>query len=86
MSLIGRVFDPRDRSVELHDVAGVAIILTLIGLALYQAVVDIHAVSLVAFGGGASAIIAAMSGAGWMRAKAQLSDPPPQGEQPPCGN
>lgn len=76
-NLIKRIFDPSDRSIELHDVIGVGTLLTHAGIALHSA---FHGatVDLAGFGTGAAALIAAMGGAGWMKGKQATTDQSPQ--------
>ena len=74
MSAIGRLFNAADSSLEIHDVAGVALLVTHVGIAAHMA---LHGVSvdLSGFGTGAAALIAAIGGAGWMKGKQRAVDP-----------
>lgn len=78
-SLIGRIFDAADSSIEVHDVLGVGTLCAHIGLACVAAYHN-NPIDLSAFGTGAASIIAAMGGAGWMKGKQRAADPSCQKE------
>lgn len=79
LSLIRRMLDPNDRSIELHDVAGVG---SLIGVFVIAGHAEFsgHPVDPLALGGGASAVIGAIKAAGWMAAKVRATDATLKGE------
>lgn len=88
MGLLGRIFNPADSSIELHDVAGVGVLganLSALGvhisIALHQVTHGVQ-VDLAGFGTGAAAllgssatIIGALGAAGWMKGKQRQADP-----------
>ena len=74
MSLYSRLMDPLDPSLEMHDVAGIALLGTHVGMAVHMILHGV-AVDLSGFGTGAAALIAAIGGAGWMKGKQRAVDP-----------
>lgn len=73
MGFIRQVFDPNDTSVELHDLAGLAVIGVMVsaaGAAIYRGT----ALDFQSFGTGVSAVIVAMTGGGWMKGRQRAVD------------
>lgn len=73
IALLKRMLDPNDRSIELHDVAGIGSLIGVFTIAGHAEFTG-HPVDPLALGGGASAVIGAIKAAGWMAAKVRATD------------
>lgn len=73
-SLIRRMLDPNDSSIQSHEVGGLVALVCHVGVAIHQQALG-HIVDLQGFGLGAGAIIAATKAAAAMDAKAQSMRP-----------
>ena len=77
MSILA-VFDSRDSSVEPHAVAGLALVLSYIVYGGFQAWASMGKdYSSAAYAAGAAVLIASISGAGWIKGKTTIPEPPP---------
>lgn len=74
MNIFQKMLDPKERSIELHHVAGIGTMIAHWFLAGWQVVHGV-VVDLVSFGTGAAAIISAVAAAGWGAGKQRASDP-----------
>ena len=67
------MFDANDTSVDVCDVAGITIISAHLAMAM-TSLLRGNPVDLQGFGVGGAALVAAISGAGWMRGKQRALD------------
>lgn len=74
MNFLSAMFDARDSSVELHDVAGAALIIGFLAAA-GSAVYHGQPVNLQDFGTGGAALIGGIGAAGWMKGRQRAIDP-----------
>jgi hypothetical protein len=71
MGFFRTLFDPHNPAIELHDVMGVFVMITFLGLAIHNADKFDPAV----FGTGVGGVILSVTGAGWVKGKARAADP-----------
>ena len=80
---LGRALDPRDPSIELHDLAAVVLVVGFVGLAVTSAWSSGgHDFNPATYGAGAAALVGAIAGAGWLKGRAPASDPSQKEESP----
>ena len=77
MSLTKRLLDSDDRSVELHGVLGVLVLLTGLGLQVFDTVVLRNAFNMQSFGIGVGAVLTAVGGAGALLGLQRKAQGPP---------
>ena len=74
MNWFQKMLDPKERSIEIHHVAGLGTLAAHWLLAVWQVLHD-KVVDLMSFGTGAAAIIGAVGTAGWLTGKQRAVDP-----------